>query len=1412
MRCIAGLLGVVAMISAGVVTAAEDNDDLAAAMATLIGVHNAALPPSFVPDPFIGIPAGVVTFGTNLGLKYVKPMLSVPPGWTEWPNSSDQCSYDFRLRQSEFEYSNLFGFINLRPLPQDWGEFSRGGPVETYHANSQALVTVTGPGVVPGRRPHPDEPDLPGNQQLVRIPAGNHSYYWRAGTQLSQAFDVIIPLAILGFNAGYYGASWADIGADATRQAARLSAARQIFQDLVIEAGIIAADDAGLFGGQTTVTHEREQAITVYDVRSPVLTASQLQFEFEATDFGGVIWDRVADQIADTITAFDHCGRPHTLSNDHPRLLGIGSNQLTWTVRDLGPAPGGGVNSETLVQTINVVDTQAPILVPPPSLVIEVPAEDNGIATSEVAVGVPRVVDLADPTPSVSNTLPPFFPKDSRTPVQWTATDASGNASEGSQLITVKTEGENTAPYVADRAVSTLTSQPVDIVLTGNDDDVLGGIPDPLSFRLRTRPENGDFIAPLFPFFIEDYRTNPAGPYGEAFRLSGNRGNWLYDNVCNDPDLAGLPSRDRIRLDWVYRPQFLHVTDDGTYYMIDYGWYCQPSNATSYQRISKWDSEGNYISERDYNGTNEAFVMDRDGFLYELSRTGAGSSTTLTLTQVRTNFEDLSYGDQSADAWRFDFASTRNPALGLDDPVSNSQFSYARVDSERGLVFVTDRRRVFVYDVRDDLADGVDEFKNGMGEQYRGALKSGDQFLCVNGNWGNSWTGFAIEVDSEGYLFVTDSCQNRVHKFTPSYFDEAGELVLGDYVGWLGRCETSSNNACNEETQTSKGYSCTDETCTVATTAGSEAGQFTGLPYIALDPKDVLYVADNPPGGGGRVQRFASDGTFGGEARSTGTGINQGDRPGFVLGNMGTVKAVSVNSAQFFVVDQEESFVNVFETTPLKDITGSSATVTYVSAFDFHSDVDSFSYVASDGLDESEPATVFVNVSRNFRPPEAIPQSISTLEDEAVEVTLTGNDPDGVLGEDFNGLDTLTFRVVDQPEHGTVTGGSGAVRSYTPAEDYFGADSFTFVANDGRDDSLPQTVSIEITPVDDPPKNVAFEMPPRIGQGFPATLKGSYTDDGPALTPYVFINWGDGNFDYPGDFVETDDGAELQGVKLIEPPLGDGAGQAVAEHLFTQAGNYNVLLCLIDDQGRDVCAEDQVRVDTLANVTLDLSTQELDIPAGTSGVLELDIVNQAMRGVTDPGAPPAGLTASDVRLQAVFTSVQLELDGLSGGSACTVTAAGFECALGAMAPADMQNLILQLRGSPEQIYDEMAMVQLRLTTGTPAVNETVDRYVAVSLAADSTDSDGDGMTDVFENRYGLNPADPGDAGDDADGDGLSNLAEYEARTNPELRDTDGDGIDDGFELANDLDPLDGADCPNWLCGGGRAWRGVLRSL
>jgi hypothetical protein len=68
------------------------------------------------------------------------------------------------------------------------------------------------------------------------------------------------------------------------------------------------------------------------------------------------------------------------------------------------------------------------------------------------------------------------------------------------------------------------------------------------------------------------------------------------------------------------------------------------------------------------------------------------------------------------------------------------------------------------------------------------------------------------------------------------------------------------------------------------------------------------------------------------------------------------------------------------------------------------------------------------------------------------------------------------------------------------------------------------------------------------------------------------------------------------------------------------------------------------------------------------------------------------------------------------------------------------------------------------------------------------DTDGDGMSDGWEIKYGLNATWSGDASFDRDSDGLTNLEEYQYDTDPNNSDTDGDGQKDGDEIALGFDP------------------------
>lgn len=149
----------------------------------------------------------------------------------------------------------------------------------------------------------------------------------------------------------------------------------------------------------------------------------------------------------------------------------------------------------------------------------------------------------------------------------------------------------------------------------------------------------------------------------------------------------------------------------------------------------------------------------------------------------------------------------------------------------------------------------------------------------------------------------------------------------------------------------------------------------------------------------------------------------------------------------------------VVVTPPAKGtLLGSPPNLTY-RAGPNQSGADSFSFQVSDGVLHSEVATVSVTITPVNDPPVASGKSVTTNEDTSVVIALSGSDPDG---------DALVYTIVSPPALGSLSG-SGASRTYQPAANVSGSDSFTYTVSDGVFESEPATVMITINPVNDTP-------------------------------------------------------------------------------------------------------------------------------------------------------------------------------------------------------------------------------------------------------------------------------------------------------------------------------------------------------
>jgi hypothetical protein len=104
---------------------------------------------------------------------------------------------------------------------------------------------------------------------------------------------------------------------------------------------------------------------------------------------------------------------------------------------------------------------------------------------------------------------------------------------------------------------------------------------------------------------------------------------------------------------------------------------------------------------------------------------------------------------------------------------------------------------------------------------------------------------------------------------------------------------------------------------------------------------------------------------------------------------------------------------------------------------------DSFTFKGNDGELDSNEATVSITVYPVNDTPTANAQSVTTDDAHAVNIPLTGSDLETAPAN-------LTFAIVDQPLHGTLSGSPPNV-TYTPNLSYKGPDSFTFTVTDRGD-------------------------------------------------------------------------------------------------------------------------------------------------------------------------------------------------------------------------------------------------------------------------------------------------------------------------------------------------------------------------
>ena len=301
--------------------------------------------------------------------------------------------------------------------------------------------------------------------------------------------------------------------------------------------------------------------------------------------------------------------------------------------------------------------------------------------------------------------------------------------------------------------------------------------------------------------------------------------------------------------------------------------------------------------------------------------------------------------------------------------------------------------------------------------------------------------------------------------------------------------------------------------------------------------------------------------------------------------------------------------------------------------------------------------------------PSAPDDSATTAEETPVVVAPAAADADG---------DALTLAVASGPASGSVTVTPGGLR-YVPDLDFNGTDSFTYTASDGPATSLPGTVTITVTSVNDPPTAADVEL--TTTEDTAVSTAGDVADvDGDAITLSVVDDPEHGSVALVAGKLQYTPDADYSGEDSFTYRASDGSAQsspATVTVTVTEVADVPVVAAIADVSAvySDVIAPFAVSATDEDSAPAAISFSASGLPAG----LTLTGAGNGTAGIAGkvtatPGSYPVTVRACDqeaqcgtatftVRVAAETATVRLATTnpfavaiGKSGAPAVTVTA------------------------------------------------------------------------------------------------------------------------------------------------------------
>lgn len=221
---------------------------------------------------------------------------------------------------------------------------------------------------------------------------------------------------------------------------------------------------------------------------------------------------------------------------------------------------------------------------------------------------------------------------------------------------------------------------------------------------------------------------------------------------------------------------------------------------------------------------------------------------------------------------------------------------------------------------------------------------------------------------------------------------------------------------------------------------------------------------------------------------------------------------------------------------------GANGSLTYTPAANYNG-ADSFTVTVTDNKGLTATQTVAMTVTAvNDAPTVAATQAVTTGEDVAKQVTVVGADVDNT---------TLTY-TASAVTHGTVTGGTGGVFTFTPEANYYGNATFDVTVSDGAltakqtvtvaiSSNINETVSIDLA------NGATEQTEDAAGTGYTAGDSFKYVDNSAVATDVVITHFA------AGDTIEVTGDAAAYSFTAIGDDLEISFNN-------TQAGVNNVIL------------------------------------------------------------------------------------------------------------------------------------------------------------------------------------------------------------------------------------------------------------